>query len=52
MSCEGSAKSPAPDTLSVKAGGAVDIFWQGATSELLNKAGTGGLTAYNPWVHA
>ncbi|KAJ7575974.1 glycosyl hydrolase family 61-domain-containing protein [Mycena floridula] len=52
MSCEGSANSPAPDVLSVPAGGSVDIYWQGATSELLNKAGTGGLSDYNPWVHA
>jgi hypothetical protein len=27
----------------------VQIFWEGATSELV---GVGGLTAYNPWVHA
>ncbi|KAK7057704.1 glycosyl hydrolase family 61-domain-containing protein [Favolaschia claudopus] len=52
MSCEGSAKSPAPDTIDVNAGQSIDIFWEGATAELKNKAGTGSLTSYNPWVHA
>ncbi|KAJ6593315.1 glycosyl hydrolase family 61-domain-containing protein [Mycena capillaripes] len=52
MSCEGSAKSPAPKTISVAAGDEIDVFWEGATSELKGKAGTGSLTAYNPWVHA
>jgi len=52
MSCEGSYNSPAPDVLSVQAGDVVQVFWEGATGELLNKPGTGGLTAYNPWVHA
>jgi hypothetical protein len=47
MACEGA--KPAPRTLSVRAGSAVQIFWEGATSELV---GVGGLTAYNPWVHA
>ncbi|KAJ7032717.1 glycosyl hydrolase family 61-domain-containing protein [Mycena alexandri] len=52
MSCEGSSKSPAPNTISVAAGEEIDIYWEGATSELKGKAGTGSLTAYNPWVHA
>ncbi|KAJ7188875.1 glycosyl hydrolase family 61-domain-containing protein [Mycena filopes] len=52
MSCEGSAKSPAPQSISVAAGESIDVYWQGATSELKGKAGTGALTAYNPWVHA
>ncbi|KAJ7108466.1 glycosyl hydrolase family 61-domain-containing protein [Mycena crocata] len=52
MSCEGSAKSPAPKTISVAAGDEIDVFWEGATSELKGQAGTGSLTAYNPWVHA
>ncbi|KAJ7496748.1 glycoside hydrolase family 61 protein [Mycena latifolia] len=52
MSCEGSAKSPAPQTISVAAGDEIDVFWEGATSELKGQPGTGSLTAYNPWVHA
>ncbi|KAJ7935278.1 glycosyl hydrolase family 61-domain-containing protein [Mycena leptocephala] len=52
MSCEGSSKSPAPKTITVTAGDEIDIYWEGATSELKGKAGTGSLTAYNPWVHA
>ncbi|KAJ7736871.1 glycosyl hydrolase family 61-domain-containing protein [Mycena metata] len=52
MSCEGSSRSPAPNTISVMAGDEIDIYWEGATSELKGKAGTGSLTAYNPWVHA
>ncbi|KAJ7725648.1 glycosyl hydrolase family 61-domain-containing protein [Mycena maculata] len=52
MSCEGSAKSPAPTTISVAAGDYIEVYWEGATSELKGKAGTGSLTAYNPWVHA
>ncbi|KAJ6631452.1 glycosyl hydrolase family 61-domain-containing protein [Mycena sp. CBHHK59/15] len=52
MSCESSAKSPAPKTISVAAGDEIDVYWEGATSELKGKAGTGQLTSYNPWVHA
>ncbi|KAJ7807810.1 glycosyl hydrolase family 61-domain-containing protein [Mycena olivaceomarginata] len=52
MSCEGSAKRPAPATISVNAGDEIDIYWEGATGELKNKPGTGSITAYNPWVHA
>lgn len=52
MSCEGSARSPAPHTLSVAAGDEIDVFWEGATSELRGKPGAGALSAYNPWVHA
>jgi len=49
MSCEGSANVGAPKTLSVAAGSSFTMFWQGATGELV---GQGGLTAYDPWVHA
>ncbi|KAJ6497496.1 glycosyl hydrolase family 61-domain-containing protein [Mycena sanguinolenta] len=52
MSCEASAKNPAPESITVNAGDEIDIFWEGATGELKGKAGTGSLTAYNPWVHA
>ncbi|KAJ7647793.1 glycosyl hydrolase family 61-domain-containing protein [Roridomyces roridus] len=52
MSCEGSAKSPAPRTISVAAGQELTVYWQGATGELNGQPGTGSLTAYNPWVHA
>ncbi|KAJ7603726.1 glycosyl hydrolase family 61-domain-containing protein [Mycena rosella] len=52
MSCEGSSKSPAPETISVAAGQEIEVFWEGATSELKGQPGTGSLTAYNPWVHA
>ncbi|KAJ7270119.1 glycosyl hydrolase family 61-domain-containing protein [Mycena haematopus] len=52
MSCEQSANNPAPESISVNAGDEIDIFWEGATGELKGKDGTGGLTAYNPWVHA
>ncbi|KAF8150504.1 glycosyl hydrolase family 61-domain-containing protein [Mycena galopus ATCC 62051] len=52
MSCEGSARTPAPESISVSAGDEIDIFWEGATGELKGKPGTGSLTAYNPWVHA
>jgi hypothetical protein len=52
MSCEASSSSGAPNTVKVKAGSTVSVFWEGATSELNGKAGTGGLTEYNPWVHA
>ncbi|KAJ7198568.1 glycosyl hydrolase family 61-domain-containing protein [Mycena pura] len=52
MSCEGSAKSPAPKTFTVAAGNEIDVYWEGATSELKGKSGTGSLAAYNPWVHA
>ncbi|KAF7314376.1 hypothetical protein MKEN_00910300 [Mycena kentingensis (nom. inval.)] len=52
MSCEGSANSPAPKTLKVNAGEEITVYWEGATSELKGKSGTGGLTSYNPWVHA
>ncbi|KAJ6590027.1 glycoside hydrolase family 61 protein [Mycena vulgaris] len=52
MSCEGSSKSGAPQTISVDAGDEIEVFWEGATSELKGKGGTGSLTAYNPWVHA
>ncbi|KAJ7125273.1 glycosyl hydrolase family 61-domain-containing protein [Mycena epipterygia] len=52
MSCEGSSKAPAPQTISVAAGDEIEVYWEGATSELKGKAGTGSLTAYNPWVHA
>ncbi|KAJ7503113.1 glycoside hydrolase [Mycena galericulata] len=52
MSCEGSARSPAPRTISVAAGDEIQVYWEGATSELKGKPGTGSLTAYNPWVHA
>ncbi|KAJ7072816.1 glycosyl hydrolase family 61-domain-containing protein [Mycena amicta] len=51
MSCEASAKSPAPMTLKVSAGQEIEVYWEGATSELKGKAGTGSL-GYNPWVHA
>lgn len=47
MACEGAG--PAPKTLAVRAGDAVTVFWEGATAEL---RGVGGLSAYNPWVHA
>ncbi|KAJ6491679.1 glycoside hydrolase [Mycena vitilis] len=52
MACEGSAQAPAPKTISVAAGDSIDVFWEGATSELLGKPGTGSLSAYKPWVHA
>ncbi|KAF7297901.1 hypothetical protein HMN09_01010900 [Mycena chlorophos] len=52
MSCEGSARSPAPKTLKVSAGQSINVYWQGATGELHGKPGTGGVTAYDPWVHA
>ncbi|KAJ7108462.1 glycosyl hydrolase family 61-domain-containing protein [Mycena crocata] len=51
MSCEGSAKSPAPKTISVAAGDDIDVYWEGATAELQGKPGTGSLP-YKPWVHA
>ncbi|KAF7289324.1 hypothetical protein MIND_01394300 [Mycena indigotica] len=52
MSCEASSKAPAPKTLKVSAGESITVYWEGATPELKGKGGTGGLTAYNPWVHA
>ncbi|CAK5274020.1 unnamed protein product [Mycena citricolor] len=52
MACEGSARAPAPQTMSVSAGEEIEIYWEGATSELRGQPGTGSLTAYNPWVHA
>ncbi|KIY49623.1 hypothetical protein FISHEDRAFT_24835, partial [Fistulina hepatica ATCC 64428] len=54
MSCEGSsaASAAAPDVLSVAAGSNITVQWAGATSELLGKPGTGGVTDRNPWVHA
>lgn len=52
MACEGSASSPAPATLPITAGGTLEVFWAGATGELLGQPGTAGVTAYDPWVHA
>lgn len=47
MSCE--SAGPAPQKLTVAAGSSVMISWVGATGEI---KGQGGVTAYNPWVHA
>ncbi|KAK7453311.1 hypothetical protein VKT23_011986 [Stygiomarasmius scandens] len=50
MACEGA--DPAPKSIDITAGSGLTISWQGATSELLNKAGTGDTDNTNPWVHA
>lgn len=53
MACEGA--SGAPVTIQVSAGTDIQIDWVGATSELLNKPGTGDKTwpdGEYPWVHA
>ncbi|KAF5345466.1 hypothetical protein D9758_013629 [Tetrapyrgos nigripes] len=50
MACE--SADPAPSSISITAGSDLTIYWEGATSELLNKAGTGDTDGTNPWVHA
>ncbi|KAJ3876182.1 glycoside hydrolase family 61 protein [Lentinula edodes] len=53
MACEGASGAPA--TIQVSAGTDIQIDWVGATSELLNKPGTGDKTwpdGEYPWVHA
>ncbi|KAF5366900.1 hypothetical protein D9757_011392 [Collybiopsis confluens] len=53
MACEGA--SGAPKTIQATAGSDVRIDWVGATSELLNKPGTGNVdwaSGEFPWVHA
>ncbi|KAF5335885.1 hypothetical protein D9758_017546 [Tetrapyrgos nigripes] len=50
MACE--SADPAPSSISITAGSELTIYWEGAMSELLNKAGTGDTDGTNPWVHA
>ncbi|KAF9026832.1 hypothetical protein BDZ89DRAFT_926598, partial [Hymenopellis radicata] len=51
MSCE-SASAP-PASLTVTSGSTVRVYWEGATSELLNQAGVdAAFNNANPWVHA
>lgn len=50
MACENAGG--APKTIKIDAGSTLQIYWQGATGELLHKGGIGIATSYNPWVHA
>ncbi|THU76439.1 hypothetical protein K435DRAFT_846600 [Dendrothele bispora CBS 962.96] len=50
MACE--SADPAPKSIDITAGSDLTIYWEGATSELLNQAGTGDTDGTNPWVHA
>ncbi|KAF5329908.1 hypothetical protein D9758_018257 [Tetrapyrgos nigripes] len=50
MACEGAG--PAPKTIKVSAGSQLQIYWEGATGELLNKPGTGNTKGKNPFPHA
>ncbi|KAF5329910.1 hypothetical protein D9758_018255 [Tetrapyrgos nigripes] len=50
MGCEESG--PAPTSIKISAGSPLQIIWTGATSDLLNKPGTGNTQGRNPFVHA